>query len=128
MLKLKVEGEKLSSEYLELIKDELNVKKVVFDNTIANEVELDTNITEELKQEGNYRELVRALQDIRKKMRLTPSDVVSITFETNEEGKKLIEKFEVDMKKTVLVSKIEFGRKTGEEGKIDNLGFNVKIL
>ena len=80
MLKLKVEGEKLSSEYLELIKDELNVKKVVFDNTIANEVKLDTNITEELKQEGNYRELVRALQDIRKKMRLTPSDVVSITF------------------------------------------------
>jgi len=70
---------------------------------------------------------VRALQDIRKKMRLTPSDVVSITFETNEEGKKLIEKFEVDMKKTVLVSKIEFGRNTGEEVKIDNLVFKVKI-
>ncbi|KKR74853.1 MAG: Isoleucine-tRNA ligase [Candidatus Nomurabacteria bacterium GW2011_GWA1_40_8] len=127
VLKLK-EKRKLSSEYTELIKDELNVKEVCFDNSVQNEVELDVNITEELKQEGNYRELLRALQDMRKKMGLTPNDVISINFETDHIGKKLIQKFETDMKKTVLVSEIHFKKNDGEEVKIDDLVFKVKIV
>jgi isoleucyl-tRNA synthetase len=126
-LKLKVEGEKLSSEYTDLIKDEINVKEIIYDNSIENEVELNIVMTEELKEEGSYRELVRALQDMRKGMGLTPSDVVSIVFETNEIGKKLVEKFQADMKKTVLVSKVNFAENDGEEVKIDDLVFKVKI-
>jgi len=125
-LKSKESG-KLLSEYLDLIKDELNVKEIIFDNSIRGEVELDINITEDLKQEGNYRELARALQDMRKKLGLTPSDIVSLAFETNDIGKKLIQKFETDMKKTVLVSKIEFENNNGDEVKIDELVFKVKI-
>ena len=117
----------LGEEYTELIKDEINVKEVVENENIENEVSLDTGITEELKQEGDYRELARALQDMRKKMGLTPSDVVALTFETDDAGKKLIQKFENDMKKTVLVSKIEFKDTDGEEVKIDTLMFKVKI-
>jgi hypothetical protein len=64
---------------------------------------------------------------MRKKMGLTPSDVVVITFETNEEGKKLIQKFEADMKKTVLISKIDFKNNDGQEIKIDKFNFKVKI-
>jgi hypothetical protein len=60
-------------------------------------------------------------------MGLTPSYVVSITFETNDSGKVLIQKFEADMKKTVLVSKIEFNDNDGIEVKIDELAFKVKI-
>jgi RecA-family ATPase len=70
---------------------------------------------------------VRALQDMRKKTGLTPSDVVNIVFETNETGRNLIQKFEKDVKKTVLVSKIEFGKNDGSEIKIDDLFFKVKI-
>ena len=95
-----------------------------------NKVNLNTNITPELKQEGNYRELARALQDMRKKMGLTPNNIVVLTFETNDLGKKLIHKFETDMKKTVLVSRVEFstlGGKDIEEIKIDDLVFKVKI-
>ena len=64
---------------------------------------------------------------MRKKMGLTPSDVVSITFATDEQGKKLIQKFEPEMKKVVLASKIEFGENDGDEVKIDELVFKVKI-
>ena len=99
----------------------------IFDNSIAGEVELDAKITPELKQEGNYRELVRALQDMRKKMGFTPSDVIALNFETNDMGKALIGKFEADIKKTVLVSKIEFKANDGQEIKIDELVFKVKI-
>jgi isoleucyl-tRNA synthetase len=118
----------VDEEYQKIIKDELNVKEVEIDADLESVVELDREITDELKQEGDYRELVRALQDMRKKIGLTPSDVVAITFETNEEGKKLIQKFETDIKKTVLVSKIEFMVNEGKEVKIDDLLFKVKIV
>ena len=109
-------------EYDSIIKDELNVKEI-----ISGGLSLDTNITPALKQEGNYRELARALQDMRKKMGLTPSDVVTIAFETNDAGKILVDKFETDLKKTVLVTKVEFKENDGEEIKIDDLIFKVKI-
>ncbi len=117
----------VGEEYQKIIKDELNVKEVEIDTDLENAVEFDRDITPELKQEGNHRELVRALQDLRKKMSLTPSDVVNIIFETDEKGKKLIQKSEKDLKKTVLVSKIEFHKNDGEKIKIDELVFKVKI-
>ncbi len=124
---LKIREKSLKKEYLELIKDELNIKEIIFNVSVSDEIKIDTNITPELKQEGNYRELVRALQDMRKKIGLTPSDVVALVFETGEEGRKLIQKFETDMKKTVLASKIEFKENGGEEIKIDNIVFKIKI-
>ena len=123
-------AEGLPNQYIEIIKDELNIKNVVYSLKIKlgiTKVDLDTNITPELKQEGKYRELARALQDMRKNLGLTPRDIVAITFETNAAGKKLIQKFENDMKKTVLVSKIEFLKNDGEEVEIDDLVFRVKI-
>jgi hypothetical protein len=39
----------------------------VFDEQIKGEMELDTNLTPELLEEGSVRELVRHIQDLRKK-------------------------------------------------------------
>ena len=127
LLELRLKTYDLEKEYTKILKDELNVKIVMINPNLTEEVELNTEIGEELKQEGNYRELVRALQDMRKKIGLTPSDEISLAFETDELGKKLIEKFETDMKKTVLASKIEFSENIGEEVKVDDLVFKVKI-
>ncbi|HTE48371.1 MAG TPA: class I tRNA ligase family protein [Candidatus Paceibacterota bacterium] len=127
LYKLEIKNSDLSDEYIKLIKDELNVKEIKRNINLENEVVLDINITEELNQEGNYRELLRVIQDIRKKMKLTPSDIISLAIETNESGKKLIKKFEIDLKKVVLASKFEFKENGGEEIKIDNLTFKVRI-
>ncbi|MSU44577.1 isoleucine--tRNA ligase [Candidatus Nomurabacteria bacterium] len=126
-LKSKIESRKLSSEYLDLIEEELNVKKIIFDNSISNEVELDTNITEELKQEGDFRELVRALQEMRKKMRLLPSDTISLSIKINEVGENLINKFKDSFLKIIGGRDIKFIENDGEEIKIDDLVFKVKI-
>jgi len=88
---------------------------------------LDTNIDSELKTEGNCRELVRALQEMRKKAGLTPSDIILLSIETDEKGKKIIQEFESGVKKTVLASEIEFKKNNGEEIKIDEILFKVKI-
>jgi len=128
--KLEIIAEKLSDEYLEIIKDELNIKNIEYILKIKigiQKVNLDVDISPELKEEGDYRELVRAVQDIRKKMGLTPSDIVVLIIETGDEGKKLIRKFETELLKVVLASKIEFKQNEGEYIKIDNLVFKINL-
>ncbi|KKT24512.1 MAG: Isoleucine-tRNA ligase, partial [Candidatus Nomurabacteria bacterium GW2011_GWF2_43_8] len=128
---LKIVAEGLSDEYIEIIKSELNVKNVDFILKIKlgiTKVTLDTEITPELKQEGDYRELLRSLQDMRKNQGLTPSDIVTLSVETSDAGKKLIRKFENEIKKTVLVSEIRFENNSGDEIKIDELLFKVKMV
>lgn len=61
-------------EFLELIKEEVNVKQVNFNASQEEEVVLDTEITPELKEEGDVRELMRVIQDLRKKAGLSPRD------------------------------------------------------
>ena len=126
-LKLKVEGEKLPNEYLDLIKDEVNVKEVIFNDSIEGEVWLDADITEELQEEGNIREIVRAIQDMRKTDGLTPNDIITLSIETNEIGKIFIEKFSDDIKKSVQASQLSFGQNDGEQVDISNLIFKIKI-
>jgi len=65
----------LPKEYLAIIADEVNVKDV----TIGDDVWLDTTITEELKLEGALREVVRAVQQLRKEAGLLPEDEISLT-------------------------------------------------
>lgn len=74
--KLKIKNEE---ELLQLIKDEVNVKNIIFDDKIKNEIELDVKITEELKEEGLSREIVRHLQDMRKNAGLIPDDKILIS-------------------------------------------------
>ncbi|XKT74574.1 MAG: class I tRNA ligase family protein [Patescibacteria group bacterium UBA2163] len=60
--------------FLELIRDEVNVKAVHFDAAQEEEVVLDTALTPELEEEGAVRELVREVQSLRKKADLEPKD------------------------------------------------------
>ncbi len=75
----------LSDEYLDIIRDELNVKEVVVKQSLeSGTVELDTEITDELRNEGDMRDLVRQIQDMRKDANLMPSDRVIVHLETAE--------------------------------------------
>jgi isoleucyl-tRNA synthetase len=76
-IKSKIKGKE---DLLNLIKDEVNIKEIIFDDRIEKEVELDINITEELRQEGLLREIVRSLQGMRKDLGLTPADKVLIFY------------------------------------------------
>ncbi len=71
--KLSIKTE-LPAEYLEIIKDELNVKDVVVDKTLSEEVLLDTVLTPELEEEGRVRDAIRAVQEWRKEQNLKPGE------------------------------------------------------
>jgi len=128
LLKLKVKSNKLTEEYGDLIKDEVNIKEVVFDGSLVESVELDLNITPELKLEGQARELTRAIQELRKQEKLSPSDIVSLKIKTEQAGKDLIKKFESEIKKTTLLRSISFeGVDGGTVVKVDDMDFELKI-
>jgi isoleucyl-tRNA synthetase len=103
-----VDSDKLSNEFLEIIKDEVNVKEVLFDDTINGDVELDTNITPELKEEGMVREVIRAIQDLRKEAGLTVNDRVVLIVGTDEEGNNFVEKNKAEIMRVTLLKEIKF--------------------
>lgn len=61
----------LSAALKAIVADEVNVKEVIAG---AKEFLLDTEITEELKKEGELRDLVREVQDLRKQAGLQPKE------------------------------------------------------
>lgn len=119
-----------SKEYLELVKDEVNVKEVLFNDKLGeDEVELNTELTNKLIQEGIMRDLLRTIQDMRKKKGLIPKDIIDIEIDTNEEGRKIVERFEETIKKTAGIKKIKFVNELdGEELKTEKTNFKLKIL
>ena len=123
----------MDEQMVEVIKDEVNVKMVVFGEHDEEKVELDATITPELKGEGRYRELLRNIQKLRKQENLVPSDLVELEVETNKEGEDLIKKFEVDLKKVAGIEEIKCGtnaelcRTDAEIIKIDDLVFKLKL-
>lgn len=92
----------LDDEYAGIVASEINVKAVTFDASLQERIRLDTEITPELRQEGNVRELMRAIQDARKEMGLTPDDTISVVL--TDVGMKLIAPFEEMVFRTVGAS------------------------
>lgn len=63
-----------------LIADELNVKEVAITDDPEQDGALDTVITPELKEEGEVRELIRSIQDLRKKAALAPKNKATLVY------------------------------------------------
>ncbi len=115
LAKLKVKNEKLKANKLfhSLIKEEVNVKEVVFDQSIDDAVLLDTTLTEELKEEGLVRDIIRAIQEMRKNKKLNPSDTVDLVVDIDEVGKKIFNKFNDEISKVTGLKEISFEQING---------------
>jgi isoleucyl-tRNA synthetase len=121
----------------ELIRDELNIKEVIFDSAIGIEgggangekkqVELNTVITEDLKEEGVARELIRFIQTLRKQKRLNPEDGIMLTIGTDSTGEKIIERFKSEISETVRADHLEVRENDGEELVAEDISFKVSI-
>ena len=74
----------ITSNYFDLIKDELNVKEVAIHEKQEEDVALDTTITEQLQKEGDIRKLIRAVQEMRKEKGLVQSDEINLIISSRE--------------------------------------------
>lgn len=69
-------------------------------------VVLNTEITEELEDEGMFRELVRKIQDTRKEMDLQVQDRIEVSFVASERMGGVVQKFEEEIKRETLANNI----------------------
>ncbi|OGF61638.1 hypothetical protein A2662_00050 [Candidatus Giovannonibacteria bacterium RIFCSPHIGHO2_01_FULL_45_33] len=95
--KLTVKSEilkKTDKDFLELIKNEANIKDIIFDSSLKDAVLLDINITPELREEGIIRDLIREIQSARKTAGFTRKDKVSAVLELPKEIFEAAKKYE----------------------------------
>lgn len=115
--KVYVEGFELKTAGVEeLLKDELNVKDVVWGELVGIvkeengvKVALDTEVTEELAIEGAARELIREIQKLRKESNVDWSAEIDVQYKQSELFDKAISKLGEDIKKKTLVKNISAG-------------------
>lgn len=117
----------MESEYANIVAEEVNVKEVVSDTNSSERAVLDTNITPELKLEGDSRDFIRAVQEMRKAKGLSPNDRISLLVKASEEGEQVIKTFETEIKRVVGADTITFGDASGEEVRAGEYSFVVEI-
>lgn len=81
--KLTIKGYELKDEYLEIIKEEINVKEIDLKKSEDKEIILDAEITPELKAEGIARVISRKIQSIRKSLGLVQDDEIKTNIVTD---------------------------------------------
>jgi isoleucyl-tRNA synthetase len=108
-----VPGDSLPEEIAAIVREELNVKSLIFG---AAEVKLDTEITEELRLEGLAREVVRVIQDRRKKLGFNVEDRIHTRYEADGMLLRAIEKHGDYIKNETLSLTLEHGRADDFDG------------
>ncbi|GAA3402134.1 isoleucine--tRNA ligase [Paenibacillus hodogayensis] len=103
----------IDGEALHITIDELLVEKQAktgFASASGNRitVALNTTITEELEQEGLVREVVRAIQDYRKKLDLPVEKRVRLTLAADDTLQTAIERFRNVLEDSVLLERVRF--------------------
>jgi len=117
-----------NAKFVELIKDEVNVKEVILDSAIEEEVHLDVELTPELVVEGIARDLIRFVQDMRKQAELVPKDTIVLSVETNDIGKNVISIYSEQIKKTAKIADFVFEDQVdGDELKLDTTSFKLSL-
>lgn len=82
---LSYQAERQLTEFYEsIIADEVNVKEVKWQSQVKLHVQVDKNITPELYREGLMREVVRAVQNVRKQAQLNVDDRILLQISTQD--------------------------------------------
>lgn len=91
-------------------------------------VALNTDITPELEQEGLVREVIRAVQDTRKKLELPIEKRVQLLLEVDQELLAALQAFEHVLFENVLLSGVDYGSREGMEQVSIGGGKEIGIL
>ena len=88
LLQLPKSKSQMSKDMLDLIKEEVNVKKISFGVNLK----LDTKISNDLKEEGVIREIIRNIQEMRKRANLKPQDEIQVRYSGSEDLNRILSK------------------------------------
>jgi len=130
--KLTIKDKNINSELFPFIEDEINVKEVAVDESIESAIELDRDLTPELKEEGMVREIIRQIQQMRKDLRLSPANTITVGYQKSEFFDKIMEKNRDYILKEVLAKDFAENETFGNEKEIEidneKIVIGIKVL
>lgn len=123
----------VSNEPLKLLKEHVLKESIVKENYVLAEnsacrVLLNTQLTDDLIEEGQIRELIRAIQDKRKKLNLPVEQYISINIVASQKLEWIIKKYESLMKENVLLNTIAFNVENSSSTKLEMLLLNEEVI
>ena len=96
--------ERFDRSLVSLLSQELNIKSIVLKEEGELAVRLDTKLTRELIEEGEMRELIRRIQEERKRLQTSRNQKVIVTIPFH-----LPKRFETEVRQRTQARKIQFG-------------------
>ncbi|MFH0874204.1 MAG: isoleucine--tRNA ligase [Candidatus Komeilibacteria bacterium] len=128
----------LIPELQTVLTEEINVLQVVADKTLPageswmpadnGQIALDLQLTDQLRQEGNLRELIRFTNALRKQAKLTPRDSVVIRYQTSSTGlKQLIAARNQDLQTATISRSWEEGELFTEQSAVEVSGEAITL-
>jgi isoleucyl-tRNA synthetase len=118
---------KLDKSFEDIIKTQMNIKKIEWKHAFEGgwKIELDTKLTPELEAEGYAREVVRQIQDFRKKLGLNKNQKIETCVIADESFAKILEKNREFLRERTNSKKLEIVT-TGKERFKNNTEFKIK--
>ncbi|MCR5735853.1 MAG: isoleucine--tRNA ligase [Lachnospiraceae bacterium] len=110
----------ISGEDVELTEEDLLIEMIQKEGYVTESdnratVVLDTNLTEELIEEGFVREIISKIQTMRKEAGFEVMDKITVYEKGNEKIEEILSKFKADIMKDVLATEIVTGSTQGYE-------------
>lgn len=114
--------ETVTEQYQDILKDELNVKEISFVKTYSESfitatlkspttdipiLAIDPFVTSDLKREGDFRDLLRSVQELRKNTGLNPGEKATLAIPAIH--KDTVEPFMAELKKVANLTGVTFG-------------------
>jgi len=124
LFKLEIKDKEKNKELTNLIKDEVNVKNIIFNEKMKAKIKLDTKITPKLREEGIIREAIRNIQEMRKKAKLKPKDNISVRCLGTGELNNIINRNKKFILKEAKIKKLNIGDKPKQ---IFNIEREIKV-
>jgi isoleucyl-tRNA synthetase len=123
---LVVKGD-FSPELRSIIADEVNVKEVASDPHMQTELELDLALTPDLIEEGIARDLIRAVQDARKKENLVATQTIDLSLQGI--GEEFLARWGVMIQKPTGIKTITLTEVAGRHTlALENLSLSFDLL
>ena len=136
--------ETLEDAYAEILMDELNVEKILPStleiravDTVGmrdvphiekRDVILHTEITPALKEKGMVRDIIRAVQDLRKRSGRSPKESIILLCDAGKEGAILVRKFSDEIRSTTRASDIVFSKlEDGTPIELDGVSVTIAL-
>lgn len=116
---------------VEITKDDVLIETEQMNGLVSNDdggftVILDTNLTDELKDEGFLREIISKIQTMRKDADFEVQDRINIKFSANDKIKSIFTKFDGEIKQQTLADTVE--NTADSEGKEWNINGEKVVI